>query len=317
MNKKGILFFLVFTFGFGYTAQILMGYFNLIHLSEPNLFQRLFLIAVLFIPAIGAILARSLSHSKLDNEIFRIWPIPQYAAIQAALTVPLFFVLIHLILSVTGISHPQWRMGTLMNTINSMLLEMNQPPMTETVATIAPLFLLVAGFFLSIVLGTTVFAVAALGMEWGWRGFLLPRLLPLGKPRAYLITGALSGLWLLPIVVLYYTEGNSSSPGLLLLFQFMLAAIVLGVLSGEIVTRTGNLGLSCIVIGAFVGQSTGMWSYLFPVDAPPWSGPIGFISLLVWLLLAFKPGILTGTMQDGGAPASIESEYATTSGEAS
>ena len=43
--------------------------------------------------------------------------------------------------------------------------------------------------------------LAGLGQEFGWRGYLLPRLLPLGRLPALLITGALAGLWYLPIML--------------------------------------------------------------------------------------------------------------------
>ena len=43
----------------------------------------------------------------------------------------------------------------------------------------------------------------ALGEELGWRGFLLPRLLPLGQWPAILISGAIWGLWHAPTTLLY------------------------------------------------------------------------------------------------------------------
>lgn len=51
----------------------------------------------------------------------------------------------------------------------------------------------------------------ALGEEIGWRGYLLPKLLPLGQARAALINGLLHGLWHLPMILLtpfYHGAGN-------------------------------------------------------------------------------------------------------------
>ncbi|MCX6049755.1 MAG: CPBP family intramembrane metalloprotease [Chloroflexi bacterium] len=51
----------------------------------------------------------------------------------------------------------------------------------------------------------------ALGEEIGWRGYLLPKLLPLGPVRAALLGGFLHGLWHLPMILLtpfYHGDGN-------------------------------------------------------------------------------------------------------------
>jgi membrane protease YdiL (CAAX protease family) len=44
--------------------------------------------------------------------------------------------------------------------------------------------------------------IFALGEEIGWRGFLLPRLLPLGRWPAILLSGAIWGIWHAPAVAL-------------------------------------------------------------------------------------------------------------------
>jgi membrane protease YdiL (CAAX protease family) len=41
-----------------------------------------------------------------------------------------------------------------------------------------------------------------LGEEIGFRGYLLPRLMPLGTPRALLVSGLLHGIWHFPLILL-------------------------------------------------------------------------------------------------------------------
>lgn len=45
--------------------------------------------------------------------------------------------------------------------------------------------------------------IVTFGEEFGWRGYLLPRLAPLGGGWAALITGVIWGLWHAPLIVLY------------------------------------------------------------------------------------------------------------------
>src|SRR4029078_339351 len=61
---------------------------------------------------------------------------------------------------------------------------------------------------LGLALPTVVFAGGALGLpltlgeEYGWRGYLLPRLLPLGETTATLIGAIIWAMWPLPILLI-------------------------------------------------------------------------------------------------------------------
>jgi uncharacterized protein len=52
-----------------------------------------------------------------------------------------------------------------------------------------------------LVLGIPLTALLTFGEEYGWRGYLLPRLLPLGEKRAGLIVGVIWGAWHLPALL--------------------------------------------------------------------------------------------------------------------
>jgi membrane protease YdiL (CAAX protease family) len=49
----------------------------------------------------------------------------------------------------------------------------------------------------------------ASGEEYGWRGYLLPRLLPLGELRGTLILAAIWGIWHLPVLFAGVLLGGS------------------------------------------------------------------------------------------------------------
>ena len=57
---------------------------------------------------------------------------------------------------------------------------------------------LVIGLALNAVTFTALFAF---GEEYGWRGYLLPKLLPLGEARAAAIVGVIWGLWHAPLLI--------------------------------------------------------------------------------------------------------------------
>jgi membrane protease YdiL (CAAX protease family) len=54
---------------------------------------------------------------------------------------------------------------------------------------------------LLLVVGTPLSALLALGEEYGWRGYLLPRLLPLGEVRASIVVALIWAPWHLPVLL--------------------------------------------------------------------------------------------------------------------
>jgi membrane protease YdiL (CAAX protease family) len=63
-----------------------------------------------------------------------------------------------------------------------------------------PRVLALAIFAQAMTLGVLVTSVATFGEEFGWTGYLLVQLLPLGRWRAALLYGAVWGLWHAPII---------------------------------------------------------------------------------------------------------------------
>jgi uncharacterized protein len=61
---------------------------------------------------------------------------------------------------------------------------------------------LVAELFLAFTLAIPINMIFTFGEEFGWRGYLLPRLAPLGGTRAAIVVGVIWGLWHAPIIVL-------------------------------------------------------------------------------------------------------------------
>ncbi len=125
-------------------------------------------------------------------------------------------------------------------------------------------------------------SLLALGEELGWRGWLLPSLLPLGTWPALLITGALWGFWHAPLVLLGYNFGRTGITGVALM---IFACMAFGVLFGWLRLRSASVWPSVIAHGAlnaaggFALVIISVWSNFDPVS----SGPLGWAT---WIVIA-------------------------------
>lgn len=77
-------------------------------------------------------------------------------------------------------------------------------------AQMPPLGVLVAIQLVTAVIASPINALAAVGEEIGWRGWLLPRLMPLGTVPAIVISGVVWGAWHAPLLLLGYNYAGAS-----------------------------------------------------------------------------------------------------------
>jgi uncharacterized protein len=85
--------------------------------------------------------------------------------------------------------------------------------------------------------GVPIGAALAFGEEFGWRGYLLPKLLPLGEVKAAVIVGLIWGPWHLPVLI-----AGLNYPGELIiavLAVFFLSAMLLSLLHTRFYVASG------------------------------------------------------------------------------
>ncbi|MBA3944151.1 MAG: CPBP family intramembrane metalloprotease [Herpetosiphonaceae bacterium] len=101
-----------------------------------------------------------------------------------------------------------------------------------------PLETIVQFTMLSLPLVTLLISPVNFGEEWGWRGYLLPQLLPLGQWPALLISGAIWGLWHAPLILLglNYPQHPILGVGLMVIF-----CTIIGIILGWLRLATGSV----------------------------------------------------------------------------
>jgi membrane protease YdiL (CAAX protease family) len=122
--------------------------------------------------------------------------------------------------------------------------------------------------------------IVAFGEEYGWRGYLLPRLLPLGEIRASLILGVVWSLWHLPVLlagVLY--PGNN--PWLILLIFTFSTTMVTFAYTWLFVASKGSAMIATVFHGSTNWFANRLGSFM-AIDN--WL-PIGLLMGIGWLLV--------------------------------
>lgn len=156
-----------------------------------------------------------------------------------------------------------------------------------------PVGTLVAIQLAAIPLNALLSAPAALGEEVGWRGWLLPRLMPLGPWPALLITGVVWGLWHAPLILLGY---NFERPGVDGLLMMVVACVLLGVLLGWLRLRSGSIWPPVLAHASFnsaASVSTLLAAAGQDVDLAG-AGPLGWPT---WIVMGILVLVLAATGQ--------------------
>jgi membrane protease YdiL (CAAX protease family) len=124
--------------------------------------------------------------------------------------------------------------------------------------------------------------IPALAEEWGWRGWLLPALLPLGRWPAILLVGVVWGLWHAPVVLLGYDYPLEPAP--LRLALMVVFCLVTGSLLGWLRLRSGSVW-PCAIGHGFVNAAAGMPVLFAVAGAPVDTATTGLLGWTGWLLM--------------------------------
>lgn len=153
-----------------------------------------------------------------------------------------------------------------------------------------------ATFGLVLALGATVNAVFALGEEFGWRGYLLWELAPLGFWPASVAIGAVWGLWHAPVIVAGYNYPSFPVVGVA---AMTVACVSFSPVYTYLVIRAESVLAAALLHGVFNGSAGLVVAYAVADDAvlaELVASPVGAAGVLAF-------GLAAAGLAVSGAPA--------------
>ncbi|MFO0985148.1 MAG: CPBP family intramembrane glutamic endopeptidase [Planctomycetota bacterium] len=264
-DRRAVLVFLLITFAltFGIEGVMLARGFSLAHF--PPLFAQLVILSVMWVPGASAVLVRKIvlrESLRAPAARLHVGVLRPYLIVM--LVMPAMFAVVYGITVLLGLGKLDLSLATFLAQMQSATGKpiSNAPPAGLVIAAIAIASITIAPF---------LNGLFAFGEEYGWRGFLLPELLPLGRVRAHLIGGVIWGLWHAPLVLMGFNYPGHPWAGI----AWMCAlTTLLGIFESEWTLRHRSTILASFIHGSFNAQAYGVWR-LIVADVDPLLGGLG------------------------------------------
>jgi len=280
MNRKSLLWFLLIAFSIAWVLFSVPLAFKNDPAAYPISIQVCFALAM-WAPGIAAIVTtlfvekqpfRTLRLNTLGPKRFYLaaWFLPPLITL-AALGVTLLI-----------------RTGTFDPDLSTMREMLAQVPAGTDLPAVELLVAVQLAF--AILLAPFINVLFALGEELGWRGFLLPKLMPLGQWKAILLSGAIWGFWHAPTTLLHgYNFPQHPYLGILVM---TVGCTLLGVIISWLYLSTRSPWVAALAHGSLNAAPGLAVFFLKPGFDTAWGGttlglagwiPMAlFIAWLVW-----------------------------------
>jgi uncharacterized protein len=308
IDKKRTWIFLAFAFGIAWLAGLVI-YLTGGLVNSPRLFGNVPLALVLmatfymWAPALANILTRLITREGWGNtglrpKLRRGWPYW-----LAAWFLPGIFVILGMGLYFLLFPH---------NFDPSLAKIQAALQATGRGAAVSPWMVVISQTLAAFLIAPPLNAIATFGEEFGWRAYLLPKLVPAGSTpavtrKALLLMGLIWGVWHWPLIFMGYEYGLKypGSPWLGPIL-FCLFTFTFGVFQGWVTLRSGSVWPAVIGHGAINGIAnlpllfaTGTYNLTI--------GPavIGIVGGIPFLLLAALLLLLPGALRTDAAEESL------------
>lgn len=267
LTAKRILIYLGITFFITYVYEFLVVY--PVAFSDNSIvagMTTLLIAFVMFVPALGVLLTRLITKEGFKN----IWLKPNFKGHIRYYLIGWFgpAVLMLVGMGIYFLIFPD-KFDSSFSYLSSALVATGQE-MPEELLKMTVLIQLVMAIFLAPLLN----AIPCFGEEWGWRGYLLPKMKERFKIGwVLLINGIIWGLWHAPITAIghNYGMGYKGWPvtGILAMCGF---CIVVGVIFSYITLKTGSCLPAVLAHGSLNGIA-GIGIYFTKDGGNPFVGP--------------------------------------------
>jgi uncharacterized protein len=274
VDRKGITSFLIITFGITYAIELALILAGFRITQVPAMYGQLAVAGVMWVPALATfITVKFITREGFAGTNIRFGSWRPY--LISGLVVPGCFAVIYFLTWLLNLGYPDWEMKAFFGMIASA-------SRTESSSMPSPGLVLPGLFLLTVVFAPIFNAILGFGEELGWRGYLLPKLMPLGKVRAYLLLGLVWALWHLPLILIGFTYPEHPFLGFL---AFTALLCTFGIYLNELSLRHRSSVLAGWIHGVFNSQKLGVWGQLFPDVNPLIGGYAGICGIVVWLIL--------------------------------
>lgn len=291
LDRKGLFSYLFITFTLTWIIEGALVLTGMRMEGAPPLYGQLIIAGVMWVPALATFLTiKFVTHEgfAITNLRFGSWR--PYVA--AALLMPAAFAVIYGLTWLLGLGQPDWQLVQFREMMAAAGQDLDAGGDFNSAQVLA------LAFVSSIFVGPTINGLFGFGEEFGWRGYLLPKLMPLGKVRAYLWVGIIWGLWHAPLILVGFNYPGYPALGILAMMGF---ATTVGIYLNEMTLRHRSSILAGSIHGALNGQGYGVWGILFPSVNPLLGGAVGLVGMLVWLALGLW--VARRPMRDTASPA--------------
>jgi membrane protease YdiL (CAAX protease family) len=277
-DLRGIIWYVLIAYGLTFAADLYMLGAG-VRFDQMPAWATLALAVTMLFPALSAFIVRKwITREGFASAGIRFGSWKPYVATWLA--VPVLFALAYGLSVLFGSARFDPELKAMTEQLNALSALSGKPaPPAQTYA----LIVLVA----SLTVAPIITGIFTFGEEFGWTGYLLPKLLPLGKWRAALIYGIIWGLWHAPVIY-----GGYNYPGypILGIFLMCIFTTVVGLWQAALRLRSNSVVLTTWFHALINTQGRGVLAMYIVGVHPIFGGFLGLPGLVLmgitgaWLL---------------------------------